>query len=153
MVYIRKEQWPLILVDTCTAHVTDIFSLAVTPTQIISGSGSSSLKIYSTTDPDYPLQQTIDKAHGCGCHHVVTSVDGSKAASAGFGGEVKIWIVRDGHWSEEGKIVGADFLCYLLRKFLLDQRLHLFICRWQQGGRDMGNSFIRRRAIPCKYDV
>ncbi|MCJ1256952.1 superkiller [Lignoscripta atroalba] len=83
------------------AHITDIFSLAVTPTQIISASGSSVLKVYSTTEPDFPLHQTIEQAHKLGCHHVTTSKSGSKAASAGFGGEVKIWTIEDGQWSEE----------------------------------------------------
>ena len=92
------------------AHITDIFSLAVTPTQIISASGSSGLKLHSTTDPDFPPSQTLDRAHKLGCHHVTTSKNGLKAASAGFGGEVKIWSVQDGQWTEEGKIVGVDLV-------------------------------------------
>ena len=75
----------------------------------MSASGSSVLKIHSTADPDFPLQQTIEGAHKLGCHHVATSKNGSKAASAGFGGEVKIWGIEDGKFTEVGKIVGAGF--------------------------------------------
>ena len=91
------------------AHITDIFSLAVTSTQLISASGSSSLKVHATTDPEFPLQQTLQKAHKLGCHHLATSKNGLKLASVGFEGEAKIWAVKEGQWSEEGKIVGADF--------------------------------------------
>jgi WD40 repeat protein len=92
-----------------TAHVTDIFSLAVTPTQVLSASGASSIKIYSTTSPDIPLAQTLTGAHKLGCHHIVTSRNGRIAASAGFGGEVKIWgISEEGEWIEQGKIVDGN---------------------------------------------
>ncbi|MCJ1355881.1 MAG: hypothetical protein MMC33_005873 [Icmadophila ericetorum] len=90
------------------AHITDIFSLAVTPTQILSASGSSSLKVHSTTEADFPLQQTIEHVHKLGCHHIVTSKNVLKAASAGFGGEVKIWAINEGQWVEEGKIVDGN---------------------------------------------
>jgi superkiller protein 8 len=93
------------------AHPTDIFSLAVTPTQIISASGASSIKVYDTTQPESPLVQTIEAAHKLGCHHLVTSRNGRKAASVGFGGEAKIWRFSDEDgdfgWKEEGRIVGA----------------------------------------------
>lgn len=84
--------------------------MAVTSREIISASGSSLLKVHSTSDPDFPLQQTLEKAHKLGCHHVAASKNGSKLASAGFNGEVKIWATREGEWVEEGKIVGADFV-------------------------------------------
>lgn len=90
------------------AHVTDIFALAVTPYQVISASGSSALTVYSTIDPNFLLEQTLEEAHPLGCHHLVTSRNGSNLASAGFDGEVKIWTVKDGQWTEEGKIVGAS---------------------------------------------
>jgi superkiller protein 8 len=94
---------------TQQAHTTDIFSLAVTPTQILSASGASSIKVYSTTSPDVPLAQTITGAHKLGCHHIVTSRNGHVAASAGFGGEVKIWrISESGEWAEEGKIIEGN---------------------------------------------
>lgn len=73
------------------AHNTDIFSLAVTPTQILSASGGSSLKLHSTYDADFPPVQTLKGAHKLGCHHAVTSKDGKRAASVGFGGEVRLW--------------------------------------------------------------
>lgn len=94
---------------TAVAHITDIFSLAVTPTQIISASGSSGLKVHSTADPDYPIEQTLEQAHSLGCHHLAASKTGLKLASAGFDGEVKIWASVDGPWAEEGKIVGGHF--------------------------------------------
>ncbi|KAI4128383.1 MAG: hypothetical protein LQ347_004205 [Umbilicaria vellea] len=90
------------------AHPTDIYSLAATPTQTISASGSSNLQIHTTTSPDFPLTQTLSQAHKLGCHHIATSQNGQKAASAGFGGEVKIWSVQEGQWSEEGKIVDGN---------------------------------------------
>jgi len=91
------------------AHITDIFSIAATPTQLLSASGASSIKVHSTTSPDIPLAQTLKSAHKLGCHHIVTSRNGRKAASVGFGGEVKIWTVSDvGEWSEEGTIVNGN---------------------------------------------
>ena len=91
------------------AHITDIFSIAVTSTQVISASGSSSLKVHSTTDPEFSLDQTLEKAHRLGCHHLAASKNGLKLASAGFDGKVKIWTFKDGQWIEEGDIVGASF--------------------------------------------
>lgn len=90
------------------AHSTDVFSLSTTASQILSSSGSSSIKVHSTNNPDYPLFQTLDDAHKLGCHHIATSRNGRIAASVGFGGEVKVWAIRDdGRWREELKIVGA----------------------------------------------
>uniref|UniRef100_A0A093VDK5 Meiotic recombination protein rec14 n=1 Tax=Talaromyces marneffei PM1 TaxID=1077442 RepID=A0A093VDK5_TALMA len=89
------------------AHPIDIFSLAVTSNQIISASGASALKIHSTADTDFPLAQTIEAAHKIGCHHVVTSRNGLKAASIGFGGEFKIWNNNNGDWSEEVALSNA----------------------------------------------
>ncbi|KAI9815038.1 MAG: superkiller [Pycnora praestabilis] len=102
------------------AHITDIFSLAVTPTQIISASGSSALKIHSTTEADFPQIQSLDGAHKLGCHHVVTSRNGKNAASVGFGGEVKVWSMDNdgpsGKWVLEGKIIGARLFDTLLEE-------------------------------------
>jgi superkiller protein 8 len=65
--------------------------------------------VHSTTSPDIPLAQTLSSSHKLGCHHIVTSRNGRVAASAGFGGEVKIWSVSEsGEWAEEGKIVDAN---------------------------------------------
>ncbi|KAH0543627.1 hypothetical protein FGG08_002065 [Glutinoglossum americanum] len=89
-------------------HPTDIFSLAVTPTQIISASGASSIKVHDTTQPESPLVQTIEGAHKLGCHHLVASRNGRKAASVGFGGEAKIWnFSDDAGWKEEGRVVAS----------------------------------------------
>ncbi|KAL2195953.1 WD40-repeat-containing domain protein [Corynascus similis CBS 632.67] len=79
------------------AHPSDIFSLAPTPTSLFSASGSSSLRIHSTTDATFPLQQTISNAHKLGCHHVCTARGGvgTIAASVGFGGEIKVWSLRN----------------------------------------------------------
>lgn len=92
------------------AHLTDIFSLAVTPKQLLSASGASSIKIYSTTSPTFELTQTLSGAHKLGCHHIATSRNGLVAASAGFGGEVKIWNIssESGEWSEAGKVVHGN---------------------------------------------
>lgn len=83
------------------AHPIDIFSLAVTDKQILSASGGSSIQVHSTTDPDFPLAQTIEGAHKVGCHHVVTDGRGSRAVSVGFGGEIQIWACHDGTWSKD----------------------------------------------------
>ena len=97
-----------LLAHETLAHPTDIYSLSTTASQIFSSSGSSSIKVYSFNQPDYPLCQALDNAHKLGCHHTATSGDGHIAASVGFGGEVKIWGVReDGRWSEKSKVVGA----------------------------------------------
>ncbi|ODM21701.1 hypothetical protein SI65_02545 [Aspergillus cristatus] len=83
------------------AHPIDIFSLAVTDKQILSASGASSIQVHSTTDLDFPLAQTIEGAHKVGCHHLVTDGRGSRAISVGFGGEIQIWVCRDGTWSKD----------------------------------------------------
>ncbi|TID12724.1 WD40 repeat-like protein [Venturia nashicola] len=93
------------------AHPTDIFSLAPIPNAVVSASGSSSLQINSTTDAEFPLQQTITGAHKLGCHHLTSSANGKTFASAGFGGEVKVWKKvgedeegKGGQWEELGKL-------------------------------------------------
>lgn len=49
--------------------------------------------------PSIPLEQVLDNAHKLGCHHIVTSRNGGKAASVGFGGEVKTWnVTENGTW-------------------------------------------------------
>ena len=83
----------------------------MTPGQILSGSGSSSIKINSTTDPEFPLTQTLERAHGLGCHHIATSKDGNFAASVGFGGEITVWGLDEGRWIKKGDIVGEFFCC------------------------------------------
>ncbi|KAJ4024340.1 Ski complex subunit Rec14 [Fusarium irregulare] len=92
------------------AHITDIFSIATTPKAVISGSGSSTLHIHDTTDASFPLKQSISDVHKLGCHHVRASRNGNIAASAGFGGEVKVWKVNNdtGEWSLGGEISGAS---------------------------------------------
>nr|POE94362.1 meiotic recombination protein rec14 [Quercus suber] len=103
------------------AHPTDIFSLAVTPSQLLSAAGSSSIKVYSTKgqiihadsaedEHPYPLVQTLDKVHPLGCHHICTSLDGKVAASIGFGGELKLWAHNDEttQWVGSGELVVQD---------------------------------------------
>jgi hypothetical protein len=85
------------------AHPADIYSLAVTPSQILSASGSSAIKVHSTTEADFPLAQALEKAHKIGCHHIVTSENGTKAVSVGFGGEIKLWSNDNGEWTEDPK--------------------------------------------------
>ncbi len=83
------------------------------------------MKVHSTVDPEFPVVQTLDYVHKLGCHHLVTSKDGKRAASVGFGGEVKLWRCRgrgDGNvagesqesgkrgeeqWVEDGSVVGV----------------------------------------------
>ncbi|KAL8691137.1 MAG: hypothetical protein Q9218_003570 [Villophora microphyllina] len=90
------------------AHITDIFSLAVTPHQIVSASGSSNIQIFSTTEPDFPLTQTLEAVHKLGCHHLAASQDGRHFASAGFAGDVKLWRSEDGKWVEQGEIIDGN---------------------------------------------
>ncbi len=80
-----------------TAHPAEIFSLAPTATSLLSASGSSVLRVHSTTTATFPLQQTIPDAHKLGCHHVCTARGGAGtvAASVGFGGDIKIWRLAD----------------------------------------------------------
>ena len=84
------------------AHITDIFSLAPTPSTLFSASGSSTLHIHSTTSPTFPVAQSISGAHRLGIHHVCTSRGGPGrvAVTAGFGGEIKIWTCKEatGNW-------------------------------------------------------
>lgn len=89
------------------AHTTDIFGVAATHRALLSASGSSSIHIHDTTDPSFPLKQSISDAHELGCHHICTSKNGRFAASAGFGGEVKIWALNadNGEWALDGQLV------------------------------------------------
>ncbi|KAI8252256.1 Meiotic recombination protein rec14 [Colletotrichum sp. SAR11_239] len=82
------------------SHITDIFGLAATPRAVLSASGSSTLHVHNTADPAIPITQSISGAHKLGCHHICTSRDGRVAASAGFAGELKVWVVdKDtGEW-------------------------------------------------------
>lgn len=93
-----------------TAHITDIFALSSTPKAVISGSGSSVLHVHDTTDPSFPLKQSIPDAHKLGCHHICSSQNGQSVASAGFGGEVKIWTVEQatGEWSLKSEISSSS---------------------------------------------
>ncbi|KAH0426796.1 WD repeat domain-containing protein [Colletotrichum camelliae] len=75
------------------SHITDIFGLAATPRVVLSASGSSTLHVHNTADPAIPITQSISGAHKLGCHHICTSRDGRVAASAGFAGELKVWVV------------------------------------------------------------
>ncbi|KAF2794339.1 WD40 repeat-like protein [Melanomma pulvis-pyrius CBS 109.77] len=88
------------------AHPSDVYSLAPTKDQILSASGSSSIRIYTSDQPDFPLVQTLDSAHALGIHHLVTAKESNRAASAGFEGKVKLWSSdEEGIWTEDGEIV------------------------------------------------
>lgn len=80
----------------------------MTQNQVISISGSSSIKVYSTSETDFPLVQTLLNAHELGCHHLASSKNGQVFASAGFGGEVRVWSLRDRKWEEKGMILGGS---------------------------------------------
>ncbi|KAF2256594.1 WD40 repeat-like protein [Trematosphaeria pertusa] len=87
------------------AHPSDIFALAPTPSQVLSASGSSSIRIYDTTSPDFPLVQTLEGVHPLGIHHLVTAKEARRAASVGFEGKVKIWTqTEEGEWKQHGEI-------------------------------------------------
>jgi superkiller protein 8 len=77
----------------------------VTKTQILTGSGESSIKVHSTTQEDFPLAQELNDAHRLGCHHIVTNREtASTAVSVGFGGEVKVWKCEQDRWTANGEI-------------------------------------------------
>ncbi|KAF2656760.1 WD40 repeat-like protein [Lophiostoma macrostomum CBS 122681] len=91
------------------AHPSDVFALAAKKTQLLSASGSSFIRVYDTTQPDFPLRQTIDGAHPLGIHHLVTAKEAEKAASAGFEGKVRIWRAgEDGEWEAVGDITDSN---------------------------------------------
>lgn len=75
---------------------------------MLSASGSSTLHFHDTTDPSFPLKQSISDAHKLGCHHLCTSKNGKVAASAGFDGDVKIWALNHdtGEWHGAGGLTG-----------------------------------------------
>lgn len=100
-------------------HKSDIFSIAASQTQLLSASGGNSIHIHNiksgttihTDDPiaenPFPLVQTLEKVHVLGCHHICISREGFHAASVGFGGEVKLWVLgEDERWTEQGVIKG-----------------------------------------------
>jgi superkiller protein 8 len=91
------------------AHPSDIFALSATKTQLLSASGSCSIRIYDTSNAEFPLVQTLENAHPLGVHHLVTAKETQKAASVGFEGKVKIWKTEsdNGTWKLDGEIVGV----------------------------------------------
>jgi len=51
--------------------------------------------------------QSLEGVHPLGVHHLVTAKEARRAASVGFGGEVKIWSEgEDGMWKAYGEISG-----------------------------------------------
>jgi superkiller protein 8 len=105
-----KQYLTLHTVDSAHPKASDIFAVAPTSTQLLSASGSSSINVYDTTQSDFPIVQTLEKAHALGIHHLVTAREDKsrRAASAGFEGKVKIWSQgEDGMWTEDGEIVGG----------------------------------------------
>ncbi|KAJ2892268.1 Meiotic recombination protein rec14 [Zalerion maritima] len=77
------------------AHITDIYGIAATQRAVLSVSGSSDIHIHETASTDFALAQSIPKAHKVGAHHISASGDGKIVASAGFGGELKIWALAE----------------------------------------------------------
>ncbi|KAI8179281.1 Meiotic recombination protein rec14 [Colletotrichum sp. SAR 10_75] len=96
--------------STLDSHITDIFGLAATPRAVLSASGSSTLHVHNTADPAIPITQSISGAHKLGCHHICTSRDGRVAASAGFAGELKVWVVdKDtGEWKLHSEVTDQN---------------------------------------------
>jgi superkiller protein 8 len=110
-----KQYLTLHTVESAHPNASDVFAVAPTSTQLLSASGSSSINVYDTTQPDFPVIQTLEKAHPLGIHHLVTAREASakRAASAGFEGKVKVWSQgEDGMWSEDGEIVGGYASCF-----------------------------------------
>ncbi|KAF2846279.1 WD40 repeat-like protein [Plenodomus tracheiphilus IPT5] len=104
-----KQYLTLHTVDAAHPKASDVFALAPTPTQLLSASGSSTINIYDTTQPEFPVVQTLEKAHPLGIHHLVTAREAKRAASAGFEGKVKIWTQdEEGVWSLDGEIVDQN---------------------------------------------
>ncbi|KAI4640146.1 uncharacterized protein J4E78_010731 [Alternaria triticimaculans] len=106
-----KQYLTLHTVDSAHPKASDIFAVAPTSTQLLSASGSSSINVYDTTNAEFPVIQTLDKAHPLGIHHLVTAREekARRAASAGFEGKVKIWSQNEeGVWSEDGEIVDQN---------------------------------------------
>ena len=111
-----KQYLTLHTVDAAHPNASDVFAVASTSTQLLSASGSSSINVYDTTKPDFPVIQTLDKAHSLGIHHLVTAKEDKarRAASAGFEGKVKIWTqTEEGEWAEDGEITG-ECTCTLM---------------------------------------
>ena len=96
---------PLIPSTDDSAHSGDIFALATTPTQIITGSSSPDLKIYSTTD--FIQEQVLKSAHPSGCHHIAIARNFQTFVSVGFQGDAKIFTFVDGVWKHAGEIAEA----------------------------------------------
>lgn len=84
--------------------------MATTASSVLSGSGSSSLHVHDSTDPAFPLRQSIPDAHKLGCHHICASKNGRVAASSGFGGETKVWTLNQDtkEWGLDGEITGLS---------------------------------------------
>ncbi|KAL8744919.1 MAG: hypothetical protein Q9190_002900 [Brigantiaea leucoxantha] len=106
------------------AHETDIFSIAVTTTQVISASGSSNLKVHSITEPEFTLSQNLNGAHKLGCHHLTISKNGEVIASAGFAGELLLWVIEEDQWVRKGSVLGM-VLIGSLELSIRDQGLEL----------------------------
>ncbi|KAF2018055.1 WD40 repeat-like protein [Aaosphaeria arxii CBS 175.79] len=88
-----------------SAHPSDIYALAPTKSRLLSASGSSKILVHNTTEPDFPLVQTVDGAHPLGIHHLVTAKEGKRAASVGFEGRIRIWdINEDGTLESAGDV-------------------------------------------------
>jgi superkiller protein 8 len=143
------------------AHPTDIFALAATPTSLFSASGSSSIQIFSTATPDLRPQQTLSGAHKLGCHHLAVAPNGRIAASAGFGGEVKVWRLSEDHsaegeWKEAGKVADGDKAGEMWAlaitqdgKYLAASAYDGRVCVWDlQGG--SGDNWTRIREYETK---
>jgi len=106
-----KQYLTLHTVENAHSKASDIFAVAPASTQLLSASGSSTINVYDTTQPDFPLVQTLDKAHLLGIHHLVTAREDKarRAASAGFEGKVRIWSQdEEGVWSDDGEIVDQN---------------------------------------------
>lgn len=63
--------------------------------------------------------QVLDGVHQFGSHHVCSSGDGLRAASAGFGGELLVWVNEGGVWQAHKSWKGIVFSFFLLLSSVL----------------------------------
>lgn len=74
------------------AHEFDIFGVALTTSYVVTVGGDSNVKLWQTGTQEHSLVHQFAGAHPLGAHHVaVNRNDGSRAATAGFGGEIILW--------------------------------------------------------------
>jgi superkiller protein 8 len=104
-------------------YLTDVYSIAVTRNQVIAGSGSSNIKIHSSTDLDVAPVQELSAVDKLGVHHVSASLDGKTLATIGFSGTITLFARDDGINSEWAQLHQISGKCRaLVRSNVAEQR-------------------------------